>query len=359
MFLGLRLLTLVILVPIIIYFYFYIKRIFQFLNKDTSQTSVQIMMVIMSLVFVLPASNFFKFWAVVVLHLFAFSLLIDIIHHFIKKGNRLYQSGIIPILCVCMILPYGYYRMRDVQKTHYTIYTQKQLSRDYRIAYLSDLHFPNTMNLQELKTYCQDISLNNIDFVILGGDIVDEKTSFEQMKLTFQTLSSIHNKLGIYYVFGNHDEASYLKNPSFTPLELRKTIKECGIHILEDEIVTLQDELTLIGRKNKQKERLSSKQLFDQVKQDRFLMLLDHQPVELKGNDQLKYDLQLSGHTHGGQMFPVGLMIDYLGFGEMNYGYRKLNHLQVIVSSGIAGWGYPIRTVSCSEYVIIDMKSER
>ena len=54
-------------------------------------------------------------------------------------------------------------------------------------------------------------------------------------------------------------------------------------------------------------------------------------------------------------MFPVGLISDILGFGEMNYGYRKLNHMQVVVSSGIAGWGYPLRTGSHSEYVIVNI----
>lgn len=84
--------------------------------------------------------------------------------------------------------------------------------------------------------------------------------------------------------------------------------------------------------------------------------MVDHQPVDLNVNDELKVDLQISGHTHGGQMFPVGLISDFLGFGEMNYGYQKLNYMQVIVSSGIAGWGYPLRTGSHSEYVIIDIK---
>lgn len=67
----------------------------------------------------------------------------------------------------------------------------------------------------------------------------------------------------------------------------------------------------------------------------------------------------LSGHTHGGQIWPMGVMTDILGFGEMNYGYRKVNNMQVIVTSGIAGWGYALRTGSHSEYVMIEVKGER
>ena len=71
-----------------------------------------------------------------------------------------------------------------------------------------------------------------------------------------------------------------------------------------------------------------------------------------RGNDNEK---QL---THGGQMFPVGLITSVLGFGEMNYGYQAMSDMTVIVSSGIAGWGYPLRTGSHSEYVIVDIVKE-
>ncbi|MBP2032075.1 putative MPP superfamily phosphohydrolase [Clostridium algifaecis] len=88
----------------------------------------------------------------------------------------------------------------------------------------------------------------------------------------------------------------------------------------------------------------------------KFILLLDHQPFELQKNDELGYDLQLSGHTHAGQIWPVGLLSDILRTNELNYGYKKLSNMQAIVSSGMAGWGYPIRTEANSEYVIIDIK---
>lgn len=71
--------------------------------------------------------------------------------------------------------------------------------------------------------------------------------------------------------------------------------------------------------------------------------MLDHQPSELEAADRAGYDLLLSGHTHAGQIWPTGLISQAAGIVEWNYGYRKLDHLQVIVSSGIGGWGYPIQ----------------
>ena len=206
--------------------------------------------------------------------------------------------------------------------------------------------------------YCNDISKENPDFVLLGGDIVDERTTLQQMQQTFQVLSTIQNQYGIYYVYGNHDQALYASQPAFTPEILKQTIEQNNIHILCDNSIRIQDEITLIGRDDRSHQRVSTSDLLQNVSSDDFLLLMDHQPVELDTNNRLQIDLQVSGHTHGGQMFPVGILSEWLGFGEMNYGYRQLSHMQVVVSSGIAGWGYPLRTGSQSEYLIINIQSQ-
>ena len=85
--------------------------------------------------------------------------------------------------------------------------------------------------------------------------------------------------------------------------------------------------------------------------------MLDHQPSELEAADRAGYDLLLSGHTHAGQIWPTGLISQAVGIVELNYGQRKLDHLQVIVSSGIGG--YPIRTSRHCEYVIISVEGNK
>lgn len=212
------------------------------------------------------------------------------------------------------------------------------------------------MNQKKLQTYCQSLSKLKPDLVVLGGDIVDEKTSYQQMQEAFETLALIESRFGTYYVYGNHDQARYQKNPSFTAIELKETIEKNNIVILEDKHISIQNELSLVGRANKQVQRLTSNELLKGTQQKDYLILLDYQPVDLKSNDRLGYDLQLSGHTHGGQMFLVCWLVETIGFGEMNYGYRHFENMSVIVTSGMAGWGYPLRVGSHSEYVVINIE---
>lgn len=133
-----------------------------------------------------------------------------------------------------------------------------------------------------------------------------------------------------------------------------------NIRLLQDKTYDINNEFAITGRDDigfaKEEQRESGSNLISGVDSDKFILLLDHQPCELKENDKLGYDLELSGHTHAGQIWPVGQLSGILGFGELNYGYKKLSNMQAIVTSGMAGWGYPIRTGSHSEYVMIDIQ---
>ena len=84
--------------------------------------------------------------------------------------------------------------------------------------------------------------------------------------------------------------------------------------------------------------------------------MADHQPVEIEENIAQEVDLQVSGHTHGGQIWPVGLLTELLG--QYNYGnYSEKNNFELVVSSGYTGWRYPIRTGKHCEFVMITVKN--
>jgi len=350
------------MIPIGIYFYMFFKRICRVFHIDITSQKMKILIMILSFLFVFPARNVFHVWFVVVCHVFAFALICDLFIWLYQKRKevpsllmKIYQLGIIPILSTCLIIGYGYYNMQQIHRTHYTITTTKNLSKDYRVAFLSDLHFAETMDKEKLLKYCQIIENQNVDMIILGGDIVDELSTYEQMNTAFEVLGSMNCTYGVYYVYGNHDRALYSQNPSFTQKQLQDAITSNGIKILSENVFEFNDEFVLVGREDSSQDRKTTKELMKNSDSQSFSMLIDHKPISIQENDDTKIDLQLSGHTHGGQMFPVGLMIDFLGFGELSYGYKQYDYLQLIVSSGIGGWGYPIRTGSQSEYLIIDI----
>ena len=84
-----------------------------------------------------------------------------------------------------------------------------------------------------------------------------------------------------------------------------------------------------------------------------FIILLDHQPLDEKNNSENGADLQISGHTHGGQIFPYGLVKELQG--EYTYGKYQIGNMIEIVSSGLCGWGIPLRNEAPCEYVIINI----
>ena len=302
------------------------------------------------------------------------SLLMDFINYILKliskrkditfnRWNNVYNLGIIPVILTIIILVYGYWNINNIVKKDYTVYTNKAIRAEgYRIAMISDLHYGNVMNKNKLEKACSEIDKVEPDIVVLCGDIVDEKTGLEQMQEAVEILGNIKSKLGIFFVYGNHDDARYSKIPSYTKEKLKDELISNNIKVLVDQNYNINDDFVIIGRDDegfsKEEGRKSSEELISDINKNKFILLLDHQPSEINKNSLLGYDLQLAGHTHKGQIWPIGLISDVFNFNELEYGYKRIGNYGVIVSSGISGWNYPVRTGSKSEYLVIDIKGE-
>ena len=140
---------------------------------------------------------------------------------------------------------------------------------------------------------------------------------------------------------------------------MEDTITQAGIQILEDETTVINQEIALIGRADRGGRNAKRKDISSLVKElnpEQEWIVLDHQPSEYKKAENTGCDMILSGHTHAGQIWPVGLFASLFHFDELNYGEQKQGNLDAIVTSGIAGWGYPIRTfrICCGQsYIVI------
>lgn len=156
---------------------------------------------------------------------------------------------------------------------------------------------------------------------------------------------------------GNHDRQPYTDDRSYTDEELDNAITENGITILEDGYIEIQNNLIIAGRGDASwgnaSGRESSQEILEGVDHGKFIIMVDHQPIEAMENSEQGVDLQLSGHTHAGQIWPVGVLSELTGV--LNYGEYQKADCRVIVSSGFTGWGYPIRTEGRCEYVMISI----
>ena len=358
----------IFMIPLYIYLYFIIRRIQILLFGGKGKYVQMVLAVVLSVLVILPAQNLFVFWALIVLHFLAASAIVDVVRLVLKKSGHgfhryvelAWRSGTLAAAVTAVVLGYAYWNMHRVVVTEYTVFTEKEIREEgYDLAFLSDLHFGTTMNPEQLQNYCERIEKEQPDLVVLGGDIVDEASTLEQVKEAFRCLGQIRSTYGTYYVYGNHDKGRYLDACDFTETELEEAITAAGIKILEDETALIGEELCVAGRRDRtdarrdEMERKSSEELLADVSEQRFCILTDHQPREMEENEQAGYDLMLSGHTHAGQMWPVGLITTLFDKDTFNYGRKTIGDMELIVSSGIGGWGYAFRTGKHSEIVVV------
>lgn len=272
--------------------------------------------------------------------------------------KKIHGSGALTLLPTAALVLAGYLSFQSIVCTQYTVYTQKDIRAEgYRIALISDVHFSDMLGRERLAQACDEIAAANADAVILCGDIVDDATDLQGLQTVFELLGDIPSRFGTYYVYGNHDHPSFLKFAPFSAEQLHGVLAQNGITLLCDEAVPLGDEITLIGRDDRlQPERATVETLVQKVPQHDLLIMLEHRPHEYTLHDAAGVDLVLSGHTHGGQLFPLNLLMRIIPFNDGIYGHYTLPHgTQTVVSSGLAGWGFPIKNAAPCEYVLVDI----
>lgn len=355
---GVRTIPIIILIGMVVYFYTVLLRLDRYFKLNISR----LVLIFILLLILLPAINVFGIWFLTLLHLFEIGIVIEILNLILKRidlkyWNFLYGSFLLPIVLTALLFCYGYYNMNNIKRVEYNLVTDKSIrEKGYKLGFISDIHFENAMNSKRLSKLIERLKEENFDILLLGGDIVDEGSTLSGVREIFNLLGSVNTQKGIYYVYGNHDMSRYRKTPNYTIKDLKNSIVENNIIILDDSSVEIDKDLLIIGRKDKSlRNRVDSKKLVEQIDLNKYLILLDHQPVELENNSRLGYNLQLSGHTHNGQIFPFNLIIKTFNLAELIYGHRKIDNFDVIVSSGASGWGYPIRTAGQSEYVVINI----
>lgn len=263
-----------------------------------------------------------------------------------KFLHKIYYHSL-PIIVICiMISMYGLYNIHHPVVKEYDVKINTKLKEPITIGMISDLHLGMIHSDSLLTEIVKHANELNADIFIFGGDIFDEYTKEELKEKAISAFGNIQTKYGVYYIEGNHD---LLNN------EIREKLLKNNIRTLEDEVIQLNNNINIIGRKDYRnnylgKNRQSLEQLIEKTDKSLPVIVLDHQPKDQKTAASLSIDLQLSGHTHAGQIFPANFFLQH--------GYKKEQNFQIIVSSGYGVWGFPIRTAGRSEMIKINLSNE-
>ncbi len=239
-----------------------------------------------------------------------------------------------------------------VHTLNITIKKSANSIQELSIAVVSDIHLGTIIQDNQLNRIINKVNRLNPDIVFMPGDIVDEDMAPIIEQNMTETLKKIKSKYGVFAVTGNHEYFSGVN-------EAVSYMEKAGIQVLLDEYVKISNAFYIIGRKDRMAERMgngrkSLKEIIAGIDPSYPLILMDHQPLRLEEALENGIDLQLSGHTHHGQLFPVNFITQAVY--ELSWGYLKKENTNYYVSCGVGTWGPPVRTTSVPEIVHIKLK---
>ena len=252
-----------------------------------------------------------------------------------------------------LVLIAGHINAISPKVSRVTINTDKNIgSSSLRIVAVSDIHLGTIIGKNQLNKLVILINEQKPDVVLLAGDIFDEDIApvvNGGMGVLFEQIKS---KYGTYAVTGNHEY--------FGKFEAKiDYLKQHKVNVLRDSSV-LVDNFYVIGREDRQsnyalsRTRKTIEELVDSLDKSKLMILLDHQPYNLNEAQESGIDIQLSGHTHHGQMWPFNYATQ--GIFEVSRGYHIKGNTHYYVSTGFGTWGPRVRIGNRPEIVVIEVK---
>lgn len=259
--------------------------------------------------------------------------------------------GLAVMALVSGLVIYGSWNALDPRVQRYDLTIRKPAGdlKELRAVLISDTHLGIIVGRDRLKEMVATVNKLDPDIVLLAGDIIDERIDpFVEGRMA-EVFRELRPKYGVFAVLGNHE---YIGGQSE---EAVRHLEEAGIRVLRDEWVKVADSFYVVGREagsGRGFSRLPGRPLsaiMSEIDGGAPVILMDHEPNRLAEAEAAGVDLQLSGHTHVGQLFPNNLITRRVY--EVDWGLLRKGAFQVVVSSGYATWGPPIRVGNRPEVV--------
>ncbi len=294
------------------------------------------------------------------LYLFLFLLLFELtlganrIFKFIETATLQSHRFRLVSLCALFILPalamaagiINYHIIR-VRKYQIEIPRRASTLSQLRIVFAADFHLRDITTRRFMQTFVEKVNAQNPDIVLIPGDILEgdrHKSREDEFAAQFRRIKS---KYGVFASLGNHEFYGAKAGSDF--------FVHSGIRVLEDEFVNVADAFYCAGRLDQHyPHRKPLDDLMRGIPKNLPLIMLDHRPKDMLETSRADVDIQVMGHTHNGQLFPLNYIVRCVY--PLNWGYRKINNTHFFVTSGIQTWGPPVKTSSNNEIVVIDVK---
>jgi len=310
-----------------------------------------------------------SFWIAALLYFFIAVVLLDILrltHHFLPffpkaitadytRAKRIFFRGVAALVGLLLLVGYINSIYPRVRTLNLTIEKKAGDLEKLNIVAASDIHLGTIIGRRRLGRIVDKINSLNPDLILLPGDIVDsELTSIKRNSLG-EPLKALRARFGVYAATGNHEYIGGIE-------ETTAYLETHDITLLRDQAVKVADAVYLVGREDLSANRpvnIRRKNLMElmrDVDTNCAVVLMDHQPFGLEEAAANGVDLQLSGHTHYGQLWPINYIVQAVY--ELPWGYMKKQDTHYYVSNGAGTWGPPVRIGNRPEIVQIQIEFE-
>ena len=277
-------------------------------------------------------------------------------------------TGAVCTLLVISISIYGILNQWNLKKRTYDVKVDKFVSgkNSLKIVLLADIHFGYSVGKKHAELLVKKINQEKPDMICIAGDIFDnEYEGLHDPEKTAHILRSLDSRYGVYACWGNHDLSEPIlagftfpkPRKDYDDPRMSQFLKAANIRLLNDESLLIDDRFYLVGRKDPSRCRKMADTRKDpcsltrSLDKKRPIIFMDHQPGELDEVASAGADLDLCGHTHDGQLFPLNIITDLVW--ENSCGYLKKKNMHNIVTSGAGIWGPNMRTATASEFCVI------
>lgn len=310
-----------------------------------------------------------SFWLALFFYLLLATVLIDILRlvnwivpffHLLSPNPSGLRSitAMVTLAVVGGIVIAGHINALSTRVTHYQLHISKKgpASGKLRVVAVSDIHLGTLIGPRRLDKLTQLVALQHPDLILFAGDLVDEDLAPVIRHDLGKYLRRFQAPMGVYAITGNHE---YIGGAEKAVTYL----SDHGLTLLRDTAVLVDDAIYIVGREDRDRSRFAGKnrknlqEVSALVDPSKPVILLDHQPYNLQQAVEQGFDLQISGHTHHGQLWPLNYITSAIF--ELSKGYTRKGKTHFIVSTGYGTWGPPVRTGNRPEIVVADLTFDR